>query len=740
MPHRLPSLRRRLLTVVLVSTLPIAVCAAGAIFLLLKNEESQAITRALEANRQTATAVRVTLNRSLAVLQAVAQSPLIDGESLQPFNEVLQRVLPLMPGWHSMLLASRDGRVVSRVSAQPQLQLLKPVEPKSFARVLESAKPEVGSLGKGPSGVWAIPLRVPVIRDGKTLYVLTAPLLPESIDQVLTLPHLPHGWTTAVFDDNGKRIARLPSSGALVGGDVSDELKALVSSGGDEGSGITHTSLGEEVYTAYIRLEDLHWTVATGIPTAEVKATVLNASLLYGGGLLLSLCLASAGALVAARRISEPMRLLRNAASAIGRQESPRLPKTRVAEIQAVIVALDQSAQALASSEQARTVTLANLETAHEGLKEADRRKDEFIATLAHELRNPLAPVAQAVALLRSPDALESQRVQSLVMIDRQVGHMSRLLDDLLDVSRVNFGKISLQLERVEISKIIREAHEVVAAKAQHKQIALQINLPSRNAYLNGDALRLQQLFVNLLDNAVKYTQVGGRIELNVTLDDAHLTVAVVDNGIGLAQTDLETIFRMFGRVARPGVDAGGLGVGLALAKSLVEMHNGRLDVTSSGPGTGSCFTVALPLSDDQSQPAVQPAMHPVACANACRIVIADDNTDIAFTLEALFDLEGHEVRVAYDGRQALELCEQQMPEVAVLDIGMPTMDGHEAARAIRALPGGQSVYLIALSGWGRPEDIEHSISCGFNQHLTKPANIEKLLTLVGEVQARSSI
>lgn len=730
-PRPSSSLRRRLLTVVLVSTLPIALCAAVALFLLLRSEENQALARALEANRQTATAVRVTLNRSFAVLEAVAQSPLLDGDDLGPFDEVLERILPLMPGWHSLLLASPEGRTIDRVSPRPGAKLLRPAEPSSFAQVLESGGPVVGPLAKGPSGVWAIPLRVPVMREGKPRYVITAPLLPESIDEVLKLPHLPEGWTVSVFDVNGRRIARLPSSGLPVGDEVSAELMSLVRSSGDEGSGITHTRHGEEVYTAYIRLPDLNWTVATGIPTIEVKAKVLNATLLYGGGLLLSLLLASLGALLAARRISQPILELRNAATAIGRQERPRLPKTHISEIQAVVLAMDQSAKALAASERERNATLTSLATAHERLKEADRRKDEYIATLAHELRNPLAPISQAVALLRAAGLSAAQQAQSLAVIDRQTSNMRRLLDDLLDASRINFGTFSLLSERLDINTVLREALDFITARAREKQLDLGMNLPDRPVYVDGDALRLQQLFVNLLDNAVKYTQAGGGIQLTARVYDARLEVDIRDNGIGIANEHLQDIFRLFGRVASPGMDSGGLGVGLALAKSLVEMHKGTISVTSSGHGQGSCFTVTLPLSDDQSQPEIVTTSVIESPSTSRRIVVADDNRDIAHTLEALFDMEGHRIRVAYDGVQALALCNEEMPEVVVLDIGMPHMDGHQTAQAIRALPGGEAVFLIALSGWGRPEDVDKAVSSGFNRHLTKPADLIELLEMV---------
>lgn len=733
MRHPLSSLRGRLTTLVLVSTLPLAGCAAMALAVLLRNEESEAISRALEANRQTAIAVQVTLNRSFAVLDALAQSPLLDGTDLAPFAAMLERVLPVMPGSRSLLLAAPDGQLLLRASPGPYVTFHQPAEPTSFAQMVERPAPMVGQLGQGPSGTWAIPLRVPVIRDGKLRYVLTTPLLPTTLGDVLGLQKLPEGWTVVVFDNNGRRIARVPERGFALGDQVSPDLLALVRrSQAEEGSGITHTSAGEEVYTAYVRLPQSGWTLATGIPTRQVSATVSRAMLLYGGGLALSLLLASLAAWFAARGISRPMAQLREAAKAVGRGETPTAVASDIKEVRDVGEALEHSAQALAASEQARGDALAHLAAAHQELMEADRRKDEFIATLAHELRNPLVPVRQAAALLRHPQS-EPARAQNLAVIDRQLGHMARLLDDLLDAARLNFGDISLRLERLDIVALLRDALGFVREKAMEKHILLSEGLPQAAAYVEGDALRLQQLFVNLLDNAVKYTEPGGQVMLTAQVSAGQVEVAVVDSGRGLAPEQMEEIFRLFGRVASLGSDAGGLGVGLALARRLVELHGGTLSVHSPGLGLGSEFLTRLPLATQQGTPAEVQAPPPSAPQSPAsrQVLIADDNTDIATTLQALLEMEGHQVRLAFDGAQAVSLCEAAMPEVAILDIGMPGLDGHQAARVIRALPEGHMPYLIAVSGWGQAEDVHTALSAGFDMHLTKPADLDELLKLV---------
>ncbi|WP_225774278.1 ATP-binding protein [Pseudomonas sp. Marseille-Q5115] len=735
MRHPLSSLRGGLLTLVLASTVPLALCAAVALFMLLRNEEGQAIARALEANRQTATAVQVTLNRSFAVLAAVAASPLLDSDDLGPYNQVLARVLPLMPGWHSMLVTTPEGQVLSRVSPRPATGFNSPVEPASFKRMIEHPGPIVGQLGQGPSGTWAIPLRVPVMRNGALRYVLTAPLLPQNIAEVLALSQLPKGWTVVVFDSNGRRIARVPEAGFAVGDQVSPELGALVASDRNEGAGVSHTSNGDEVYTAWLRLPDAGWTVATGIPTKEVNSKVTKALLLYGGGLGLSLLFATVAALLAARRISQPMAGLRKAARAVGRGEIPQVPSTPIKEINDVSVALEASAVALRDSERARDEAVARLETAHQGLLAADRRKDEFIATLAHELRNPLVPVGQAAALLRSASASPAQRSHSLAVIDRQVGNMGRLLDDLLDASRVSFGNIPLRLEPLELNAVLHDALAFINSRARDKQLQVRASFSSDPLPVEGDALRLQQLFVNLLDNAVKYTPAGGQVRISLCRLGGQACVEVADSGIGIAPENLAQVFRMFGRVAGPGVDAGGLGVGLALAKNLVDLHGGELNAASDGLGQGSCFTVTLPLANPTVS-AVAAAPSPVAPVSpGRRVLVADDNQDIAFTLQALLEMESHEVRMAADGQQALDLCRDSMPHVAVLDIGMPRLDGYQAAAAIRALPGGEGVYLIAVSGWGQAEDVRLAEAAGFDRHLTKPADLDLLLELVASAR-----
>ncbi|MDB5751386.1 MAG: putative histidine kinase, hybrid [Ramlibacter sp.] len=365
-------------------------------------------------------------------------------------------------------------------------------------------------------------------------------------------------------------------------------------------------------------------------------------------------------------------------------------------------------------------------------LQDADRRKDDFLATLAHELRNPLAPIRQAALVARN-DA--PRQAWALGVIERQVGHMALLLDDLLDVSRISRGKLELRLRRVELREVVDAAVETVRPLLQAKRHQLHVRLPPGAAPLLVDPVRLAQVVSNLLSNAGKYTDAGGRIELEAGMADGVLTLRVRDNGIGLSAQDRPEIFEMFSQVASA-IDRSenGLGIGLALTRGLVQLHGGRIDAASDGPGKGSEFIVTLPTRQPD-QPAATTAADSApaqpAAPRSRKVLLADDNADALETMAALLEIEGHVVQTATDGNRALLAGEQLRPDVAILDIGMPHLNGYEAAAKIRETDWGRSVVLIALTGWGQEQDQARAREAGFDHHCTKPVDIERLLQLV---------
>lgn len=368
-------------------------------------------------------------------------------------------------------------------------------------------------------------------------------------------------------------------------------------------------------------------------------------------------------------------------------------------------------------------------------LEQADRRKDEFLATLAHELRNPLAPIRQAALVARNARSDGQRQAWALAVIERQVGHMALLLDDLLDVSRISRGKLELRLQQVELQAVVEAAVETARPLLEAKRHELHVRLPAEPVQLRVDPVRLAQVVSNLLSNAGKYTDAAGRIELEASVAAGTLVLRVRDNGIGLTAQDRARIFEMFSQV-ESAMDRSedGLGIGLALTRGLVELHGGRIDATSDGPGKGSEFIVSLPTrqSEQPGQPAAADSSPAQPAARAPRkVLLADDNADALETMAALLEIEGHEVQTATDGNRALEVGGQLRPDVAILDIGMPHLNGYEAAAKIRETDWGRKVVLIALTGWGQEQDQARAREAGFDHHCTKPVDIDRLLQLV---------
>jgi signal transduction histidine kinase/CheY-like chemotaxis protein len=366
-------------------------------------------------------------------------------------------------------------------------------------------------------------------------------------------------------------------------------------------------------------------------------------------------------------------------------------------------------------------------------LVEADRRKDEFLATLAHELRNPLAPIRQAAAIARNEGATDAQKRWSNNVIERQVQQMSLLLDDLLDVSRITHGTLQLRRLQTDLQSIVSAAVETARPLVDERRHRLTIDVPD-TLHVNADPLRLAQVLSNLLTNAAKYTNPGGSIRIAAERIDGELVVIVEDSGIGIAAEDLPRVFGMFAQVgSAQDHSGGGLGIGLALSKGIVELHGGRIAVASAGVGKGSRFTVRIPSAAEPAPPMVvrRSAANGQATHNL-KILLADDNRDAAESLAIILRLEGHEVELAHDGSSALRKFAESKPDVALLDIGMPKTNGYEVARQIRSDASGKDVLLIAITGWAQDSDKAQSRAAGFDHHLTKPIEPATLIELLG--------
>ena len=386
---------------------------------------------------------------------------------------------------------------------------------------------------------------------------------------------------------------------------------------------------------------------------------------------------------------------------------------------------------------------IARLKLTEQALREADRRKDEFLATLAHELRNPLAPIRNSVYILNAANADPAQRQLARSVIDRQVRHMSLLLDDLLDVSRVTRGQFELKREYVDLRSVCDVAVETARPLIEAKRHTLRVGLPAETITLEADPLRLAQVVSNLLTNAAKYTDAEGLIELSAEVRDSGVRLVVRDNGVGLSPESIPTLFGMFSQIdSSLDRSQGGLGIGLALVKGLVELHGGSVSALSAGLGRGSEFVVQLPASLVCRQIAtlagapVVPAARQRSAAGGSKILVVDDNRDAAQTLSMALCFAGYEVHTAYSGAQALQIGAREHPQAVVLDVGMPGMDGYETARHLRRESWGRHAVVIAVTGWGQDEDKLDARLAGFDEHLTKPVDFSSLETMLARLLA----
>ncbi|MGH8327870.1 MAG: ATP-binding protein, partial [Steroidobacteraceae bacterium] len=389
------------------------------------------------------------------------------------------------------------------------------------------------------------------------------------------------------------------------------------------------------------------------------------------------------------------------------------------------------------------------LQAALTKLEESDRRKDEFLALLSHELRNPLAPIANGLSLLKLSGTAEPVSQRALGIMERQLSHLVRLVDDLLDVGRMTHGKLRLRVQRVSLLDILGRALEGARTALESRCHTLTTDVRAHDVMLEGDADRLIQVFTNLVQNSIKYTDDGGRIRITLDREADEAVIAVTDNGVGIPPSALEQVFEMFSQVKLQQPRAGGgLGIGLALVRAIVQMHGGTIRATSAGPGLGSTFTVRLPLATGEvSRPMtdatettdVTERVHGIPCREAPRVMVVDDNGDAASSLADLLQLKGYPVLTAATGEEAIEKARVFRPQVIFMDIGLPGIDGVETSLRIRAIPELQGVSVVAVTGWGQPSDRARTRAAGIVAHLLKPVAPEALEHFLAEFRPPSA-
>jgi signal transduction histidine kinase/CheY-like chemotaxis protein len=571
-----------------------------------------------------------------------------------------------------------------------------------------------------------VTVAVPVIRDGHVTHLLMAALKLQWYDELLRKQGLPEaGGVGAIFDRQLKFVARSADGDQRRGGNPSEPLGEHMKAA-SEGVGRYPTLDGLESYTAWTKTRH-GWTIGLATPAAPLAGVFWKHMLLFGSLWSAVLAAGIALALFKGKHITESLQSLETGAGQLAQGKSlPVLVSSRVAEVDQAKAALEKAGTVLARAMVEREHALGTERDARAAAEAANRAKDEFLAMLGHELRNPLAAISNAVTIVRSELHTPEQLKFAGDVIARQSQHLKRLIDDLLDVGRVMTGKIMISRSPLDLATSVRHVASTLRTAGRLTDRVIEIDAES--AWVSGDPTRIEQIVTNLLVNAATYTAPGARIRVEVRGTQELATLRVTDNGIGISADNLPRVFDLFFQ-AEPTAERAhsGLGIGLTLVRRLVELHGGSVTAASEGKGKGAAFEVRLPTVP---KAALSQSASAVTKPASRRVLIVEDNADERDSLRVALELQGHDVLQASNGLAALDVVRRERPPVAVIDIGLPGMDGYRLARTIRGEMQ-RGILLIALTGYGAESDARRALEAGFDLHLTKPVDVEDLATLV---------
>lgn len=716
-----------MLLLVVAAVLPGALLTAVLVSRSYSRDRQVLESRFVEAARVDAAALDRELGATIRALQILSSSPALDDGDLAGFHAEARRVQEGMSDWYSVLLIDTRGQqlVSSRL---PLGSPLPPVhERSSFERALALRQPVVSPLTtmQREELGYGFAVRVPIVRSGEPRYVLTAIVRAERLAPLVKPPAVTsYESTRAIVDPNGTIAARTYDAGRWVGQPVTPEVRSLIQRR-QEGVFRAASMDGTQVFAA-IAQSAYGWTTAVTVPISVLDAPFRATLALLTGGLLL-VATGLAAVLFVSRRLTADLTSAARAAGEVAASRWVPPARAHVTEIQHVQDSLVTTAALLAERERERDEEMQRSEHARTEAEKANRTKDQFLAVLGHELRNPLAPALTALELMKLKDPAAFIRERQV--LERQVAHMVRLVDELLDVSRLARGKIELQFSTVRVAELLERAVDMCRPLVARHSHELLIDASTvRHLTIEADEARVLQVITNLLSNAAKYTEPGGIIRIGATEIGGVLTLTVEDNGPGLSADTLPAIFEPFAQGPRTLDRAeGGLGLGLALARSLLRLHGGTLSVEGREPGPGTRFIVQFPVAARRpvSTAATTDAEWPRTVAPR-RVLLVDDNDDARETLRIALESVGHDVSTAGNADVALLLTASETFDVAVLDIGLPGMSGYELAGVVRARC--QGIRLIALTGYGQAADAAAAARAGFDVHCAKPIALAALL------------
>ena len=722
------TIRSHLLLLAIGAVLPILAFAV-LVSVVLVDLDRQTVQRgASERARAMMTAVDAELRGSLRTVEALTASAALERDDLAAFHAEAARVLATHPTWLDVTLARPSGEKIVDAARPFGAPVSRVLDPDSVVRVVKTGAAAVGNVDRSDaSAPPAIPVRVPVMRDGALVYVLSALVRPDSFQDLIRQQRLPGDWISGIVDASGRFVARVPmqKTGDLAGAAFRDAVRAA-----PEGWYRGPSVEGRDTYTAYQRSAFSGWSIGLAIPADIVEAAAWRTAWLMGIGVLASVGVALAIAISIGRQIAAPIVGLASVARSIGSgSRSAAPPAVDLQEVNEVATALREAHTAVRERELL-------IQRERDALEAADRAKDEFIATLSHELRNPLAALTAAAHILRVADPSHSSAKDARSVIERQSRHMARMVEDLLDVSRLIAGKVTLTTETFDLGQLATNI--VDNWRATGRFAGRIVSAHVEPVWVMADRTRMEQIVSNLLDNAVKFTAPGQAITLDVRRNDDIATLSVADQGEGIPPQLVDRVFDLFVQGEQGvGRAKGGIGLGLTLVKRLAQLHGGSVWAASGGAGRGATFTVRLPAA---AVPAHVMALASGArrAAGASRILLVEDNTDARDMLRELLAMYGHEVHEAADGRSAVALANDVDPDVAIVDIGLPDIDGYEVARRLDSQSKGR-IALIALSGYGQPKDQRRAMAAGFDIHLVKPVSIDQLEEAITSLTASAS-
>ena len=716
---------------------PVIVFSAISLNMLLKAEREAALKGVREVARTSLVSIdRELTNTESAVRMLATSNHLAKGE-FAAFYEKMRYADKVGSTWTALL--DEDGHLILNTAVPYGTPMPPAAQGERVAKVLASGEPQITNLIRGAvTQELLVLVDVPVTTLAGKRYVISQGFRVEHFNRVLNQVEAPPTWLAAVFDRNGMIIARTSRGETMQRGEAQPDLRDAIVK---RTVGVIHgTGEGQQkLFTVLERSALSGWTVAVGVPEAEIESAARRALIVSALGLLAAVGCAAVAALFFARRLSHSIRRAAQSAHALERGEALAGAEssgvTEVDAVQAAIVAagrvIHEEKQSRLQAEQERERLFESEHAARTVAEQQNRAKDEFLAMLGHELRNPLAAIVNATGVLgfKGMPAESTERARDI--ITRQSVHLTRIVDDLLDVGRVHSGKILLERRTLRLDTLVENYMRGLREAGRGAQHTISVETVP--AWVDADPTRLEQIIANLLDNAIKDTPAGGAISVTARIDGDEVVLAVSDTGVGIAPELMPYVFDLFVQGTRAlDRSQGGLGVGLALVRRLVVMHGGRVAVQSDGVGRGSTFELRLPRVMASDEELAAPA--PQLAGSRNNVLVIEDNDDGREMMAMMLEAQQYRVTTAIDGYEGLRLAfEKHDIDIALVDIGLPGIDGYEVARRLRADPATSNLRLVALTGYGLEDDRQRALAAGFDAHLVKPVDLNRLMQVLEE-------